>query len=56
MPTPLPQNVYFQFTVENTGDTALTNVRVNDLTIPGLDLSNCTSVLTSGLALYENKT
>ena len=56
VPTPLPQNVYFQFTVENTGDTALTNVRVNDLTIPGLDLSNCTSVLTSGLALYETKT
>jgi len=41
VPTPLPQSVYFQFTIENTGDTTLNNVRINDLTFPGLDVSAC---------------
>ena len=52
-PPALPQNVYFNFTVENTGDTALTNVRIKDLDFPTLDLSNCDYVLAGGLALYE---
>ena len=52
---PLPKDVYFRFIVENTGDTALTNVSVVDDTIPGLT-TNCASVLSGGLALYETKT
>jgi uncharacterized repeat protein (TIGR01451 family) len=56
VPTPLPQNVYFQFTVENTGDTQLTNVQVHDATIPGLDLSNCAAALSAGLDLYQSVT
>ena len=49
----MPRNVYFKFTVENTGDIALINVRVNDLTIPGLDLSNCTTALDGGLPVAD---
>jgi uncharacterized repeat protein (TIGR01451 family) len=52
---PLPKDVYFRFIVENTGDTALTNVSVTDDTFPGLT-TDCASVLSGGLALYETKT
>lgn len=52
---PLPQSVYFRFIVENTGDVALVNVSVTDVTFPTL-LTNCASELSGGLALYETKT
>ncbi len=52
----LPKDVYFRFIVENTGDTALSNVGISDVSLPGLDLSDCASALSGGLALYESKT
>jgi uncharacterized repeat protein (TIGR01451 family) len=47
--------VWYQFTVENTGDVALTGVNVTDPTLSGLgvDLSGCAWV---NLALYETQT
>jgi len=56
IPATYPQTVYFKFTVENTGDVPLTNVSITDVTIPSLDLSNCSTALIGGLALYETKT
>jgi LPXTG-site transpeptidase (sortase) family protein len=52
---PLPRDVYFHFIVENTGDTVFTNVSITDVSLPGLDLSNCTAVLAGNLAMYETK-
>lgn len=54
--TTVPQNVYFRFTVENTGDTALANVGVTDVTTPALDLSDCVAALSGGLSLYSYTT
>ncbi len=36
------QDVYFRFLVENTGDTTLTSIAVNEITTPLLDMSGCT--------------
>ncbi len=48
-------SVWYQFTVENTGDVALTTVSVTDPTLSGLgvDLSGCSWAT---LALYETQT
>jgi len=48
-------SVWYQFTVENTGDVALTGVNVTDPTLTGLgvDLSSCSW---ANLALYETQT
>ena len=35
------QDVYFRFLVENTGDTTLTSIAVNEITTPLLDMSGC---------------
>jgi len=48
-------SIWYQFTVENTGDVALTTVSVTDPTLSGLgvDLTGCTW---ANLALYETQT
>lgn len=53
---PLPQDVYFRFTIENTGDITITNASLTDISYAGLDLSDCTSALSGGLGLYETLT
>ena len=54
--TTVPENVYFRFAVENTGDTALTNISVTDVTSPALSLADCTTALSGGLSLYAYTT
>lgn len=61
-PAVYPQDVFFRFVVENTGETQLTNVSVVEETVPALNpLADCVAELAAGpvvggLALYETVT
>jgi uncharacterized repeat protein (TIGR01451 family) len=49
----VPTSVYFQFTVENKGDTNLGAMTITDSTYPGLNLSACTTALAGGIPLND---
>jgi uncharacterized repeat protein (TIGR01451 family) len=52
---PVGSNVYYQFTVENTGDVALTSVNVTDPTLTGLGV-NLTGCAWANMPLYDVQT
>jgi uncharacterized repeat protein (TIGR01451 family) len=48
IPLPLPQNVYYRFTVSNEGETALSTVSVTD---PDVNMAGCSPSMPSSLAI-----
>jgi uncharacterized repeat protein (TIGR01451 family) len=48
VPLPLPQNVYYRFTVSNEGETVLSTVSVTD---PDVSMASCSPALPSSLAI-----